>query len=144
MAQFGFDTALDRRSDVPLGTQLAWRLRAAIASGGLVPGDRLPAVRELASAAGVNVNTVRAVYARLAEQGLIASEHGRGTFVAPETADHGNVRGLAQRAASEARRLGVDPREVAALLYADLPAPEAPDAARRAIRSEIEDLEREL
>ena len=45
------------------------------------PGDKLPSVRELAVEAGVNVNTVRAVYARLESQGLIRSEQGRGTFV---------------------------------------------------------------
>src|SRR5918997_2984916 len=79
--KLGSDFALDRASDVPLGTQLAWRLRSLIASGRLREGDRLPGVREMASLAGVNVNTVRTVYARLADQGVIVSEHGRGTFV---------------------------------------------------------------
>ena len=35
----------------------------------------------MATLAGVNVNTVRTVYARLEQQGLLSSEHGRGTFV---------------------------------------------------------------
>src|SRR3954471_22154410 len=116
MAQL--DLTLERGSDVPLGTQLAWKLRGAVASGALRPGDRLPGVRELAEAAGVNVNTVRSVVARLGEQGLIVSEHGRGTFVAQGVADRSDLREVAQRAASDARRLGVDPRELAALLYA--------------------------
>ena len=59
------DLSVDRDSDVPLGTQLAWKLRTAIATGLLQPGERLPGVRELAGAADVNVNTVRSVYARL-------------------------------------------------------------------------------
>jgi DNA-binding GntR family transcriptional regulator len=42
----------------------------------------MPSVRELAESAGVNVNTVRSVYARLEAEGLVRSEHGRGTFVA--------------------------------------------------------------
>ena len=50
-------------------------------SGQLGPGDRLPGVRELASGTGVNVNTARAVYGRLEEDGLIVSRHGLGTFV---------------------------------------------------------------
>jgi hypothetical protein len=33
----------------------------------------------------VNVNTVRAVYARLEAEGLVRSEHGRGTFVQSES-----------------------------------------------------------
>jgi DNA-binding transcriptional regulator YhcF (GntR family) len=73
---------LDRSGGVPLGTQLAWRLRSEIASGRLRPGDRLPSLRELAVAAGVHVNTVRAVYGRLESEGAVRTEHGRGTFVA--------------------------------------------------------------
>jgi GntR family transcriptional regulator len=73
---------IDRASGVPLGTQLVDRIRAAIGSDRLSDGDRLPSVRELADTAGVNVNTVRAAYARLESEGLVRSEHGRGTFVA--------------------------------------------------------------
>ena len=141
MAQRAIDVALDRESEVPLGTQLAWKLQSAIAGRRLRPGDRLPGVRELAASAGVNVNTVRAVYARLAEQGAIVSEHGRGTFVA-EKALPDDLIGLAERTAREARRAGVDPREVAALLFAGSPV--ANDvAARRALRDDIEALELE-
>jgi DNA-binding transcriptional regulator YhcF (GntR family) len=73
---------IDRGSAVPIGTQLSLTIRDAIAAGTLCPGDRLPSVRELAQGAGVNVNTVRAVYARLEAEGAVRSEHGRGTFVA--------------------------------------------------------------
>ena len=78
----GLDLRIDRDGDVPLGAQLARRIRSAVESRQLGPGDRLPSVRELADAAGVNVNTARAVYARLESEGLVRSEHGRGTFVA--------------------------------------------------------------
>lgn len=73
---------LDRDSGVPLGTQLAWRLRSAIERGELGPGDKLPSLRDAASAARVNVNTVRAAYAKLESAGVVATERGRGTFVA--------------------------------------------------------------
>jgi DNA-binding transcriptional regulator YhcF (GntR family) len=76
------DLRVDRAAEVPLGTQLIWKLRALIAGGELAVGDRLPSVRELATDAGVNVNTVRAVYGRLEAEGTIRSEQGRGTFVA--------------------------------------------------------------
>jgi DNA-binding transcriptional regulator YhcF (GntR family) len=78
----GIDVRVDRTSGVPLGTQLVEQIGEAIADGTLTEGDRLPSVRELARAAGVNVNTVRAVYARLEADGLAQREHGRGTFVA--------------------------------------------------------------
>ena len=73
---------VDRDGEVPVGTQLAWRLRELVSAGTLHPGDRLPSVRELAIEAGVNVNTVRSVYGRLEHEGLVRSEQGRGTFVA--------------------------------------------------------------
>src|SRR5215217_4406361 len=49
------DLRVDRDGDVPLGAQLARRIRAAVECKQLGPGDRLPSVRELADAAGVNV-----------------------------------------------------------------------------------------
>lgn len=151
--------SVDRDSEVPLGTQLMWKLRTAIATGLLQPGERLPGVRELAGAAGVNVNTVRSVYARLEEQGLVASEHGRGTFVAPDAGPRDALARLAAAATDDAREAGVDPREVAEALFAggnletpppaaDPPAadPPRPDerARRRALRADIAQLEREL
>jgi DNA-binding transcriptional regulator YhcF (GntR family) len=75
------DFTIDRDADLPLGAQLAGRIRTALREGSLGPGARLPSVRELADVAGVNVNTARAVYARLENEGLVRSEHGRGTFV---------------------------------------------------------------
>jgi DNA-binding transcriptional regulator YhcF (GntR family) len=72
---------LDRESGVPLGAQLADQLKQLIDRGDLKPGDQLPSVRQMAAMARVNVNTVRTVYARLEQQGILSSEHGRGTFV---------------------------------------------------------------
>jgi len=72
---------LDRESGVPLGAQLAEKLAGAIRARELGPGDQLPSVRQMAALAGVNVNTVRTVYGRLEQEGLLSSEHGRGTFV---------------------------------------------------------------
>jgi GntR family transcriptional regulator len=76
------DVRLDRASGAPLGTQLVEQIRTAVADGRLAAGERLPSVRELAEHSGVNVNTVRTAYARLEAEGVVRSEHGRGTFAA--------------------------------------------------------------
>jgi DNA-binding transcriptional regulator YhcF (GntR family) len=86
------DLTVDRRADVPLGTQLAGHIRAALRDGSLAPGDRLPSVRALAEDVGVNVNTVRSVYSRLEAEGVVRSEQGRGTFVAGAAADDAATR----------------------------------------------------
>jgi len=109
---------LARADDLPVGAQLAWRLRVLIGSGELGPGDRLPGVRELATGVGVNVNTARAVYRRLEDDGLIASRHGLGTFVADDAPSSPELERLAAEAAESARASGVDPRDLARAIYA--------------------------
>jgi DNA-binding transcriptional regulator YhcF (GntR family) len=139
---------LDRGSELPLGVQLAWHLRAAVSAGELREGERLPSVREMAAATGVNANTVRAVYARLEAEGVVATEHGRGTFVTGATGGDGELAKIARRAALAAREAGLDPRAVAAALFVSRDAPAAPAGAegarRRALREEIAALERRL
>ena len=74
--------SIDRDAEVPIGLQLAWGLRARIYDGTLESGHRLPGLREVAEATGMTINTVRAVYQRLNQEGLIDSQQGSGTFVA--------------------------------------------------------------
>ncbi len=115
----GLVAAIDRDGEIPIGVQLAWALRSCIRDGRFSPAQRLPGLRELADAVGVNANTVRAVYQRLEREGLIDSRQGSGTFVAaqPLAAASSTVSAIAADAAREALAAGADPREVAAALY---------------------------
>ncbi|MGP0102620.1 MAG: GntR family transcriptional regulator [Solirubrobacteraceae bacterium] len=144
----GLDIAVDRDAEIPIGVQLAWALRSRIRDGFFEPGQRLPGLREVAEATGVNVNTVRSVYQRLEHEGLIDSQQGSGTFVASTPQRPSTVASIAADAAREARETGVDPREIAAALYVSPGAPPRPadDAAarRRALREQIAVLERTL
>jgi GntR family transcriptional regulator/MocR family aminotransferase len=56
-------------------------LRDAIRQGRLVPGDRLPASRALASDLGISRTTVATVYERLVAEGFLDARVGAGTFV---------------------------------------------------------------
>ncbi len=113
----------EREDDLPVGVQLGWRLRALITAGRLAPGERMPSVRTMAEWAEVNVNTVRAVYARLEADGLIETRHGRGSYVAPGAAGSPEVERIAAETIDAAREAGVDPRDVAitALVSSSLP-----------------------
>lgn len=82
------DITLDPASSIPLYRQIYDRLRTAILSGQLEPGQRLPATRTLASQLGISRNTVNIAYEQLLMEGYIESRVGRGTSVAqviPET-----------------------------------------------------------
>src|SRR5688572_6972246 len=109
--------ALDHRAEVPIGVQLDWSVRAAIAAGRLRPGERLPALRDLAGALGVNHNTLRAAVAKLEAEGLLESRHGSGTFVAPDAVAHERHAPLVEQVARWAADAGLSPRDVAAALY---------------------------
>ena len=141
------DIALDRDADVPVGTQLAWALRSGILRGELAAGARLPALHRLAGQAGVNVNTIRAVYRRLEEQGLVVTRHGSGTFVTGAERDASALAQLVATARDAARDAGLDLRDVAAALYVD--AEESPPRdgqadERRRLRAQIAALEQTL
>lgn len=110
--------ALDPSSDVPLGVQLAWRLRALIVTGRLAPGEPLPSLRRIAGWAGVNVNTVRSVYESLEEGGLIVSQQGRGTFVSNEVVPEPDLESIALDALRRGQSAGQGPRDVAIVVMA--------------------------
>lgn len=72
---------LNREGDVSLTQQLVDRFTAAIESGELPPGEKLPPTRRLAEEVGVNHLTAARVYRKLAELGYVSATVGRGTFV---------------------------------------------------------------
>ena len=61
--------------------QVEEKVRALIKSGEYPPGKALPSERVLANEIGAGRTTVRLVLAKLASEGLIRAEHGRGYFV---------------------------------------------------------------
>ena len=83
----------------PLYEQFAEYLRSDIARGQLLPGARLPSVRELAIVLRANPNTVMRTYQQLERERLVVTYRGQGTFVtdSPEVISE-SKRTLAQAA----------------------------------------------
>jgi DNA-binding transcriptional regulator YhcF (GntR family) len=112
---------VERDSDVPISTQIYWQLAYQIDSGRLLPGSRLPPVRELGAALRVNPNTIRAVYRRLSDAGYVMSRHGAGTHVADRPPQRRGAEALAGIVAEMLRRAahaGFTADEVAAATFA--------------------------
>ena len=82
---------LDATSGVPFYRQIIDRVRAAIATGELTPGDRLPTVRQLAVDLSVNPNTVSRAYTELELTGLVETQMGSGTFVGQQRVERNDV-----------------------------------------------------
>jgi GntR family transcriptional regulator/MocR family aminotransferase len=73
---------LDRGTPRQLGHQLQEKLRTAIRTGALRPGERLPSSRSLADQLGISRGLVVDTYAQLYAEGYLVSEVGSGTRVA--------------------------------------------------------------
>ena len=72
------------RNGIPIYTQIIDEMTMRIASGAYSPGEKIPAVRELAMDAGVNPNTMQRALAELERRGLVYSERTSGRFVTKE------------------------------------------------------------
>ncbi len=71
-------------SDRPIYSQIVERIQVQIVSGFYAPGDRLPSVRDLAAAAGVNPNTMQKAFGELERSGLIVTQRTSGRSVTEE------------------------------------------------------------
>ena len=72
--------------DRPIWQQLTEQLTGRILKGEYPPGGRLPAVRELASQAGVNPNTMQRALAQLEADGLAVGSRTAGRTVTEDAA----------------------------------------------------------
>lgn len=109
------------RDDAPVYAQLVEHIKLAIVSGEFKPGERLPSVRELSTAAGVNPNTMQRAFAELEREGLVLTQRTSGRSV---TEDAGRVEQTKRQLAAAAiqtfwvnmRKLGIAQREALQLL----------------------------
>jgi len=73
--------SIDRDAGQPIYAQLADILRRQISSGAFRPGDQLPSEAMLVRTYGVSPMTVRRAIKLLADQDVVSTSQGRGTFV---------------------------------------------------------------
>ena len=108
-------------NDAPIYSQLIAQIKVGIVSGAFPPGERLPSVRDLATEAGVNPNTMQRALTELERDGLVYSQRTAGRFV---TEDRNMInaakRGLAEHHIqvflAAMRQLGYQQEEMIALL----------------------------
>ena len=82
---------LDPASGVPFYRQVIDQILAGIATGALSPGEQLPTVRTLAVELQVNLNTVAKAYKELEIRGVLHTQQGSGTYIAPVQVERNEV-----------------------------------------------------
>ena len=104
-------------NSVPIYLQIVSEIKKQIVSGKLIPGERIPSVRELALTYKVNPNTMQKALIELEENGLIKTERTNGKFV---TEDENIIKkkkndyadNLTQNYLSEMISLGITKQEI--------------------------------
>jgi GntR family transcriptional regulator len=110
---------LDPASGVPFYRQITDQILGGIATGALTAGEQLPTVRALAVELKVNLNTVAKAYKELEIRGVLSTQQGSGTYVAPvevrrdEVERRRQVVQLVDEFLAHAAALGLPPAEVA-------------------------------
>ena len=108
-------------NSIPIYTQLIYKFRLAIASGELLPGDKLAAVRELATQAGVNPNTMQRAFQELERLGLVYALRSSGRYVTEDMKIiYENKKALAEehirKFVGSMKELGFDKKQILELI----------------------------
>src|ERR1700736_5075699 len=69
----------DRR---PMYLQIMEQVKQKVAVGDWAPGDEIPSIRQLAMDLRVSVITIKRAYLELEREGVIVTQHGKGSHVA--------------------------------------------------------------
>lgn len=104
-------------NSVPIYLQIVSEIKKQIVSGKLIPGERIPSVRELALTYKVNPNTMQKALIELEENGLIKTERTNGKFVTEDENIINKIKNdyadnLTQNYLSEIISLGITKQEI--------------------------------
>ena len=107
----------------PVYQQIMATIRGAILTGELPPGKKIPSVRDLASEAQVNPNTMQRALTELEREGLLVSGGTSGRSVTQEESilsamRDGALKELARECAEKFMVFGLTPSQAAQLLLA--------------------------
>ena len=102
-------------SNKPIYLQIVDNLKQNLATGELTPGEQLPTVRQLADQLNINFNTIARAYRILDEEGIITTQHGRGTFIrtaSEQLSKEELLSQLTQDYLTHARALGYNQKQI--------------------------------
>ncbi len=79
------DFVISQADGRPMYLQIIEQIKQRIAVGDWPPGQAIPSIRQLAADLQVSVITIKRAYLELEREGVIATQHGKGSVVAART-----------------------------------------------------------
>lgn len=112
-------------NSTPIYTQLIEQIKVGIVTGAFPTGERLPSVRDLATEAGVNPNTMQRALTELERDGLVCSQRTAGRRVTEdkstvEQAKRGLAKGHIQSFLTAMAGLGLNEEEILDLIQREI------------------------
>jgi GntR family transcriptional regulator len=80
------DLLISQSDGRPMYLQIMEQIKQRVAVGDWVRGQEIPSIRQLAISLQVSVITVKRAYLELEREGVIVTQHGKGSIVAPDFA----------------------------------------------------------
>jgi GntR family transcriptional regulator len=78
------DLLISQSDGRPMYLQIMEQIKQRVAVGDWVKGQEIPSIRQLAISLQVSVITVKRAYLELEREGIIVTQHGKGSIVAPD------------------------------------------------------------
>lgn len=95
---------IDLYSRTPVYEQIKEQIINLVNTGELLPNDRLPSLRQLATELELNVNTVKRAFSDLEAEKIVYSVPGRGVFISESAVENTIVK---ENALSELKRIAL-------------------------------------
>ena len=105
----------------PIYLQIVELVQKNIATGDLVPGEKLPSVREMSKDLGVNPNTLQRSYGELERLGITYTRRGMGSFISEGDNSMNNLKidmgkDLARKFIKDMESIGIEREEAIKIL----------------------------
>ena len=105
----------------PIYLQIVELVKKNIATGDLVPGEKLPSVREMSKDLGVNPNTLQRSYGELERLGITYTRRGMGSFISEGDNSMNNLKidmgkDLARKFIKDMESIGIEREEARKIL----------------------------
>ena len=117
---YGVDFILSQTDGRPMYLQIMDQVQQRVGVGDWPPGTKLPSIRELAVSLNVSVITVKRAYLELERNGVIVTQHGKGSWIAEgfnrDRMQQEELERHLTRATALAAAMGIPPEELTAML----------------------------